>query len=110
MRYLLINGPNLNTLGTREPHISGSDTLPDVVARGMQRAGELGVEVEAFQSNHEGAIIDYLQANTGKADGVVMNPGGLAHTSLVLRDAITACQIPTVEVHISNIHARETFR
>jgi 3-dehydroquinate dehydratase II len=110
MRFLLVNGPNLNTLGTREPHIYGHDTLADVVTRVQQRARELGVELEAFQSNHEGAIIDYLQANTGKADGVVMNPGGLAHTSLVLRDAITACQIPTVEVHISNIHARETFR
>ena len=110
MRYLLVNGPNLNTLGTREPQIYGHDTLADVVSRVTQRAGELGVEIDAFQSNHEGAIIDYLQANTGKADGLVINPGGLAHTSLVLRDAITACQIPTVEVHISNVHAREPFR
>ena len=110
MRFLLVNGPNLNTLGTREPHIYGSDTLADVVALVQQRASDLGVEVDAFQSNHEGAIIDYLQANTGRADGLIINPGGLAHTSLVLRDAITACQIPTVEVHISNIHAREPFR
>ena len=110
MRYLLVNGPNLNTLGTREPQIYGHDTLADVVSRVTQRAGELGVEIDAFQSNHEGAIIDYLQANTGKADGLMINPGGLAHTSLVLRDAITACQIPTVEVHISNIHSREPFR
>jgi 3-dehydroquinate dehydratase-2 len=110
MRYLLVNGPNLNTLGTREPHIYGHDTLSDVVARVAARAGELGVEIEAFQSNHEGAIIDYLQANTGKADGMLINPGGLAHTSVVLRDAITACQIPTVEVHISNVHSREPFR
>lgn len=110
MRLLLVNGPNLNTLGTREPQIYGSDTLADVVGRVQQRASELNVEINAFQSNHEGAIIDYLQANTGKADGMIINPGGLAHTSLVLRDAITACQIPTVEVHISNIHAREPFR
>ena len=110
MRYLLVNGPNLNTLGTREPQIYGHDTLADVVARVTLRAGELGVDVEAFQSNHEGAIIDYLQANTGKADGLIINPGGLAHTSIVLRDAITACQIPTVEVHISNVHSREPFR
>ena len=110
MRYLLVNGPNLNTLGTREPQIYGHDTLAEVVSRVTQRAAELGVEIDAFQSNHEGAIIDYLQANTGKADGMVINPGGMAHTSLVLRDAITACQIPTVEVHISNIHAREPFR
>jgi 3-dehydroquinate dehydratase II len=110
MRYLLVNGPNLNTLGSREPHIYGHDTLDDVVLRVTQRAGELGVEVEAFQSNHEGAIIDYLQANTGKADGLIINPGGLAHTSIVLRDAITACQIPAVEVHISNVHSREPFR
>jgi 3-dehydroquinate dehydratase II len=110
MRFLLVNGPNLNTLGTREPQIYGTDTLADVVARVQQRATELKVDLDAFQSNHEGAIIDYLQANTGKADGMLINPGGLAHTSLVLRDAITACQIPTVEVHISNIHAREPFR
>ena|SRR5687767_9313969 len=110
MSYLLVNGPNLNTLGTREPQIYGHDTLADVVSRVEKRADDLGVEVDAFQSNHEGAIIDFLQANTGKADGLVINPGGLAHTSLVLRDAITACQIPTVEVHISNIHAREPFR
>ena len=77
MRYLLVNGPNLNTLGMREPHIYGHDTLADIVSRVTQRAGELGVEVEAFQSNHEGAIIDYLQSNTGKADGLIINPGGL---------------------------------
>ena len=110
MRYLLVNGPNLNTLGTREPHIYGHDTLADVVTRVTLRAGELGVEIDAFQSNHEGAIIDYLQANTGKADGLIINPGGLAHTSIVLRDAITASQLATVEVHISNVHSREPFR
>src|SRR4051812_40858478 len=110
MRILLVNGPNLNTLGTREPQIYGYDTLADVVALVQKRASELGVEVEGFQSNHEGALIDHLQANTGKADGLIINPGGLAHTSIVLRDAITASQIPTVEVHISNVHAREPFR
>jgi 3-dehydroquinate dehydratase-2 len=110
MRFLLVNGPNLNTLGSREPHIYGSDTLADVVARVQSRAKDLGVEVDAFQSNHEGAIIDHLQANTGKADGLIINPGGLAHTSVVLRDAITASQLATVEVHISNVHAREPFR
>ena len=89
MRYLLVNGPNLNTLGTREPHIYGNDTLADVVSRVTQRAGELGVEIEAFQSNHEGAIIDYLQATTGKADGLIINPGGLAHTSIVLRQVLS---------------------
>jgi 3-dehydroquinate dehydratase-2 len=110
MRFLLVNGPNLNTLGTREPHIYGRDTLFDIVARVENRATELGATIEAFQSNHEGAIIDYLQEHTRGADGLIINPGGLAHTSVVLRDAIAASQLPAVEVHISNVHAREPFR
>ena len=110
MRFLLVNGPNLNTLGTREPHIYGHDTLFDVVARVEKRAAELGATIDAFQSNHEGAIIDYLQEHARGADGLIINPGGLAHTSVVLRDAITASQLPAVEVHISNVHAREPFR
>jgi 3-dehydroquinate dehydratase-2 len=110
MRFLLVNGPNLNTLGTREPHIYGHDTLFDVVARVENRATELGATIEAFQSNHEGAIIDYLQEHARGADGLIINPGGLAHTSVVLRDAITASQLPAVEVHISNVHGREAFR
>jgi 3-dehydroquinate dehydratase-2 len=110
MRFLLVNGPNLNTLGTREPHIYGHDTLFDVVARVEKRAADFGASVEAYQSNHEGAIIDYLQEHARGADGLIINPGGLAHTSVVLRDAITASGLAAVEVHISNVHAREPFR
>ena len=110
MRFLLVNGPNLNTLGTREPHIYGHDTLFDVVARVEKRAAELGATIDAFQSNHEGAIIDFLQEHVRGADGLIINPGGLAHTSIGLRDAISASQLPAVEVHISNVHAREPFR
>jgi 3-dehydroquinate dehydratase-2 len=110
MRVLLVNGPNLNTLGRREPHIYGHDTLADIVERFTKMADELGTEVEAFQSNHEGAIIDFIQANQDSADGMVINPGALGHSSIALRDAIVASQITTIEVHISNVHAREAFR
>ncbi len=108
-RYLLVNGPNLNTLGTREPHIYGTTTLPEVVARCRTIAQDAGAELADYQSNHEGALIDFLQANTA-ADGAILNPGGLAHTSVVLRDAVAACRFPVVEVHISDVTKRETFR
>jgi 3-dehydroquinate dehydratase II len=108
-RYLLLNGPNLNTLGTREPQIYGTTTLAEVVSRCRGIAQESGSELVDFQSNHEGAIIDFLQAHTA-SDGAVINPGGLAHTSIVLRDAIAACKFPVVEVHISDVTKRETFR
>jgi 3-dehydroquinate dehydratase-2 len=108
-RYLLLNGPNLNTLGTREPQIYGTTTLAEVVSRCRGVAQESGSELVDFQSNHEGAIIDFLQAHTA-SDGAVINPGGLAHTSIVLRDAIAACKFPVVEVHISDVTKRETFR
>jgi 3-dehydroquinate dehydratase-2 len=110
MRFLLVNGPNLNSLGTREPHIYGHDTLFDIVTRVEKRAAEFGATIDPFQSNHEGAIIDFLQEHARGADGLIINPGGLAHTSVVLRDAISASQLPAVEVHISNVHARESFR
>ena len=110
MRILLINGPNLNTLGTREPEVYGSLTLDDIVARVSERAKELGSEIRAFQSNHEGAIIDYIQQESASADAIIINGGALTHYGLSLRDAIAGAGIPTIEVHISNIYAREPFR
>ncbi len=108
-RYLLLNGPNLNTLGKREPHIYGTTTLQEVVERCTKIARESNAELVAFQSNHEGALIDFLQEHAD-SDGAIINPGGLAHTSIVLRDAVAACQFPVVEVHISDVMKREAFR
>jgi 3-dehydroquinate dehydratase-2 len=108
-RFLLVNGPNLNTLGTREPQIYGTTTLDEVVARCAAVARDAGATLTAFQSNHEGALIDFLQQQA-TADGAIINPGGLAHTSVVLRDAVAACKFPVVEVHISDVMKREAFR
>ena len=110
MRILLINGANLNMLGTREPEVYGRDTLDDIVSRVESMAGELGAEVTAMQSNHEGAIVDFIQQNQASADGLIINPGAFGHTSYAIRDAITGSNLTAIEVHISNVHAREPFR
>jgi 3-dehydroquinate dehydratase-2 len=107
---LVIHGPNLNLLGTREPHIYGHVSLAEIDSGLRERGGQLGISVETFQSNHEGALIDRVQRARGEAAGLIVNAGGLTHTSVALRDAVTAAALPTVEVHLSNLHAREEFR
>ncbi|ROW04714.1 hypothetical protein VMCG_04852 [Cytospora schulzeri] len=138
-RVLLINGPNLNLLGTREPHIYGSTTLSDLVASAQSQAQSLGITLETFQSNHEGAIVDRIQQAAGflnstldgnsqsqvqsqsqsqsqdgigkeKVSAIIINPGAYTHTSVAIRDALLGVEIPFVEVHVSNVHAREPFR
>ena len=110
MKLLLINGPNLNLLGTREPEKYGNVTLADIEMNLIERAKSFGAELEVFQSNHEGEIIDRIQTAKGLIDGMIINAGGYTHTSVAIRDAISAVQIPVVEVHMTNIHAREDFR
>jgi 3-dehydroquinate dehydratase-2 len=109
-RVLVLHGPNLNLLGLREPHIYGTDTLADVDAQLGRLADELGVQVTCRQSNHEGQLIDWLHEAREHFDAVLINPGGLTHTSVALRDAVAAIEKPCVEVHLSNIHRREAFR
>jgi 3-dehydroquinate dehydratase II len=110
MRILLLNGPNLNMLGTREPRIYGRDTLAEITGRVEERASQLGAEIVACQSNHEGVLVDFIQAHQAGADGIVINPGALGHYGYALRDAISGSGLIAVEVHISNVHAREPFR
>ncbi len=110
MRLLLVNGPNLNLLGTREPEVYGNDSMEDIVCFARRRAAECGIELVDFQSNHEGALIDFIHEHASTADGMIINPGALTHYSIALRDAIAGTGIDTVEVHLSNIHQREPFR
>jgi 3-dehydroquinate dehydratase-2 len=109
-RLLLVNGPNLNLLGTREPAVYGTSTLADVERMAMDAAAALGFELRAVQSNHEGVLIDAIHAAREDCAGIVINPGGLTHTSVVLRDALSGVALPVAEVHISDIFAREQFR
>jgi 3-dehydroquinate dehydratase-2 len=109
-KILILNGPNLNLLGMREPGVYGTDSYDTVCDRIAQRAKELELEVEFYQSNSEGGLIDRLHACIGNTDGVVFNAGAYTHTSYALRDAISSIRLPVIEVHLSNIHAREEFR
>ena len=110
-KLLLLNGPNLNLLGTREPEIYGSSTLADIESAAQIQAEAANAQLSSFQSNHEGALIDRIHAaRAEQIDAIIINPGGLTHTSVALRDALSAVAIPFIEVHISNIHQRESFR
>jgi 3-dehydroquinate dehydratase-2 len=110
MRILVIHGPNLNLLGEREPEIYGQTTLAELNLEITQYAWQRGIQVECFQSNHEGSIIDFIHENRNSADGMIINPGALTHYSFALHDAIKAVRIPAVEVHLSDIQNREAFR
>lgn len=110
MRFLIINGANLNMLGIREPNIYGKETYDELCNKIIKKADELGVSVEIYQSNHEGALVDKIQSAYGKADGIIINAGGYTHTSVAIYDALMAVGLPAVEVHISNPDEREPFR
>lgn len=110
MKILVINGPNINMLGIREPGIYGTNTFADLLSLLDRTAKEEGIEIEQFQSNHEGDIVDKIQAAYGKADGIVINPAAYTHTSVAILDALKAVGIPAVEVHISDVDSREPFR
>jgi 3-dehydroquinate dehydratase-2 len=110
MRFLILHGPNLNLLGTREPSIYGARSLEEIDARLQAWALAHGVELRIVQSNHEGALIDAIHDSAAWSDGIVINAGAYTHTSLAIRDAISAVRLPTVEVHLSNVYAREAFR
>jgi 3-dehydroquinate dehydratase II len=110
IKVFVVHGPNLNLIGTREPEVYGTATLADIESDLVALASQLGCEVSFFQSNHEGAIVDRLQEAAGAADAVVLNPGAFTHYSYAVRDAVAAIDVPVIEVHLSNITAREPFR
>ena len=110
MKLLVLNGPNLNMLGIREKHLVGARTYADLTAYIQEKAGELGVEVEIFQSNREGALVDRIQAAYGTANGIVINPAAYTHTSVAILDALKAVSLPAAEVHLTDITKRESFR
>ena len=108
--FLILNGPNLNLLGFRQPEVYGRTTLADVEAMCRAHAKEIGVEVEFEQSNHEGALIDAIHGTRGRLDGLILNAGAYTHPSIALMDAISSAEVPAIELHLSNVHARESFR
>ncbi|MBN2506057.1 MAG: type II 3-dehydroquinate dehydratase [Verrucomicrobia bacterium] len=110
MKILVLNGPNLNLLGQREPEIYGRTTLADIEAKMRHHAGQVGAEMDFRQSNDEGQLVSWIQESRGHFDAIILNAAGYTHTSVALRDAIVASGVPTIEVHLSNIHAREGFR
>jgi len=110
MKILVINGPNLNLLGTREPGIYGAETLEDINCSVLDVAQKMAVSVQFFQSNSEGELVDAIQGAVGMFDGIIINPAAYTHTSIAIRDALSAAALPTVEVHLSNIYSREEFR
>ncbi|HRJ26026.1 MAG TPA: type II 3-dehydroquinate dehydratase [Fimbriimonadaceae bacterium] len=109
-KILILHGPNLNLTGFREPEVYGKTTLEDIDAKILEEAPKLGCDARILQSNHEGVLIDTIQENRRWADGIIINPGALTHTSIAIRDALVAVRIPIIEVHLSNVHAREEFR
>ena len=110
LNFLILNGPNLNLLGTRQPEIYGTPTRVDIEVMCAQRAATLGVSIECRQSNHEGVLIDWIQEARGVFDGIIINAGAYTHTSIAIMDAISSVEIPTLELHLSDIHTREEFR
>lgn len=110
MKILVLNGPNLHKLGTREPEVYGKTTLDDIIVMLKKKAERIGVEIDAVQSNEEGALVTAIGESSGKYDGILLNPAAYTHTSVALRDALQATAVPCVEVHLSNTHAREEFR
>ena len=110
MRILVLHGPNLNLLGTREPGLYGQDTLAEIDSELQQQAERLGAQLDCFQSNHEGALVERIHQAAGRVDGILINVGAYTHTSIALRDALLGVGLPFVELHLSNVHARERFR